>query len=86
MNEMEQESSQPQTPSAVIALSFLLVLAVGGLSPAPAACQEGGEDVTDCTADKITLDDGEICVHGLDCEDGTTADKLCFRLPQIPGD
>ncbi len=61
-----------------VVATLLLALTGGGLSPAPALCQED-EDDDSCTVEKITHEDGWLCLHGLEC-DNMTADELCFKI------
>ena len=79
---MRIESTKTRAWTAAFAL--LLPFVVWGSSPAPAICQEGEGDEVECEVDKVTLEGGMVCMHGLDCGD-VTAEKLCYKLPELPG-
>ena len=53
---------------------------IGGGASSPASSQDDGDDdAEECTADAITLEDGILCLHGLECET-LEAGKLCFKM------
>ena len=59
--------------------ALLLALLVGGASSPASSQDDGDDDAEECTADAITLEDGILCLHGLECET-LEAGKLCFKM------
>lgn len=78
---MKRKPTKFTALSMVVAL--LTMLGSGMLSPTPAVCQDEGEEVEECTADGITLEDGWLCLHKLECET-LKAEELCFRVGPPP--
>ena len=78
---MRKSTIHPKLLLGTVVLLFTFT--GGGFSTTPAACQDPDDDVVDieeCESEKVTREDGKLCIHGLKCSD-IEAKKLCFKFP-----
>jgi len=79
---MRKSTIHPKLLLGTVVLLF--TFAGGGFSTTPAACQDPDDDdvvdIEECESEKVTREDGKLCIYGLKCSD-IEAKKLCFEFP-----